>query len=196
MPDLCYELLKNKTLIEGLQSEDRRTEGSVYNCLKKHLPGIFTSVLLTEKKGSPSAGEQKLIAEEAFNDAYMALIKNVRDSTFTEVAKGKETAGSLNYFMRIVWYRYQNLIEHKYYRGYFYELKETLFKYYNISADRPVLNIPDGIEIVLHTCIARLNEKCRKYMQWQLVEGKNINDIISLVTDAPGTVKKDLAICR
>lgn len=192
----CYQTLENERLIRILQSKDKAGETGVYDCLKKIFYETLIYLLVEQKTDRPIPDIQRTIAEEAFQEAVMALLENVRTGRFKAEAAGGKSAGSVGYFFTILRNKFLSELR----RG--HNTKHDLFqekrhgKSDAISPDMPAYNRKDGMSVILQTAIKKLKDKCRRYMQWQYIEGKNTEDIILLADDLPGTVRKDLANCR
>ena len=191
------QILSNEDLIRILQDGTGKGETRIYTYLKEVFHTVMVYQLIKPGRDLPGPGIQRMIAEEAFQKAFMALLKNVREGSFEARAKERKTAGCTGYFFAILWNTYQHELKRKCNRN-FYSFDELVHaRPVEMSPDLPAYNLEDGIIIMLQTAVRLLQEKCRKYMQWQYIEQKETKEIISLVTDAaPGTVIKDLSICR
>lgn len=191
----CRLMLTNDHLVKILLSRNIVGETKVHDCFKKLFTETLIYILLKKRQGLPYADVLKLIAEEAFNDAFTTLVEKVRDGTFKTEADVKPTASSVSYFLKILSNKFQNALKLRHNKK-MDLLMERHEETYRISENILIYNRPDGVATIVTMTIRKLDEKCRNYMHWQYVEGIDTNDIIRRVTDAPGTVKKDMANCR
>ncbi|MBE7170170.1 MAG: sigma-70 family RNA polymerase sigma factor [Williamsia sp.] len=192
----CYQILNNEELIQILQDGTQKSELEVYTCLKQIFRETMIRRLIKPGQGLPGADTQRLIAEEVFHEAFVALVNNVREGGFEAKAREGKTAGSVGYFFGILWHLFQHALKRKYNRNFYSFNEQAYARRVEMSPDLPAYNREDGTSVMLQTAVRMLPEKCRRYMQWYYIEKKDTDEIISLVTDAPGTVKRDLSRCR